>query len=93
MKTIIITGAGSGMGKATAQYLAKQGHKVFALDILEQPEEENIIPISVDVTSMQSVEKAYEKVCAQTQGVDAIVHFAGIYAMDSLVEIEEKECN
>ena len=91
MKTIIITGAGSGMGKATAQYLAKHGHKVFALDIVEQPEEENIIPISVDVTSMQSVEKAYEKVCAQTQGVDAIVHFAGIYHMDSLIEIEEEE--
>lgn len=91
MKTIIITGAGSGMGKATAQYLAKQGHKVFALDIATQPAEENIIPVQVDVTDMQSVEEAYQKVCTQTQGVDAIVHFAGIYHMDSLIEIEEKE--
>lgn len=91
MKTIIITGAGSGMGKATAQYLAKQGHKVFALDLVQPLPQENIIPIQVDVTDLHSVERAFSEISAQTQGVDAIVHFAGIYAMDSLVEIEEKE--
>lgn len=91
MKTIIITGAGSGMGKATAQYLAKHGHKVFALDLVQPLPQENIIPIQVDVTDLHSVERAFSEISAQTQGVDAIVHFAGIYAMDSLVEIEEKE--
>lgn len=91
MKTIIITGAGSGMGKATAQYLAKHGHKVFALDLVQPLPQENIILIQVDVTDLHSVERAFSEISAQTQGVDAIVHFAGIYAMDSLVEIEEKE--
>ena len=91
MKTIIITGAGSGMGKATAQYLAKHGHKVFALDLVQPLPQENIIPIQVDVTDVHSVERAFSEISAQTQGVDAIVHFAGIYAMDSLVEIEEKD--
>ena len=91
MKTIIITGAGSGMGKATAQYLAKHGHKVFALDLVQPLPQENIIPIQVDVTDLHSVERAFSEISAQTQGVDAIVHFAGIYHMDSLIEIEEEE--
>ena len=91
MKIIIITGAGSGMGKATAQYLAKHGHKVFALDLVQPLPQENIIPIQVDVTDLHSVERAFSEISAQTQGVDAIVHFAGIYHMDSLIEIEEEE--
>ena len=91
MKNILITGAGNGMGKATAHYLASIGYRVFALDVIEQEQSENIIPIKVDVTNLDSIENAYEEVCKLTDELDAIIHFAGIYSMDSLVEIEENE--
>ena len=91
MKNILITGAGNGMGKATALYLASIGYKVFALDVVEQEQSENITSIKVDVTNLDSVQNAYEQISKQIDGLDAIVHFAGIYSMDSLVEIEEDE--
>lgn len=91
MKTVIITGSGSGMGKTTAKLLADKGYKVFALDIIEQKEEKNIIPIKVDVTDTSSIMKAYENIKLKTNSLDSIIHFAGIYKMDSLVEIEEKD--
>lgn len=91
MKQILLTGAGSGMGKATAEYLASKGCQVFALDIVPVQPSPNIIPVQVDVTNMQSVQQAYAEVCKHTQGLDAIVHFAGMYHMDSLIEIEEEK--
>ena len=44
-KTVLVTGAYGGMGRATAQILAKQGYLVFALDRQIAPAEENIVPI------------------------------------------------
>lgn len=91
MKNILITGAGNGMGKATAEYLANKGYIVFAMDIVKIEPSENIIPIQVDVTKNDSVLNAYNEVCKYANTLDAIVHFAGIYIMNSLVEIDEKD--
>ena len=40
---------------------------------------------------MVSIENAYSKVCEKTSNLDAIIHFAGIIMMNSLIEISEKE--
>ena len=50
-------------------------------------EETKIIPIETDVTDEQSVLNAFEKVKSVTQNLFAIVHFAGIYMLDSFIEI------
>lgn len=89
MKNVLITGANGGMGYATAKALAKIGFKVFALDIKKGKEEENIIPVEGDITDIKSVEKAFEEVKKHTQSLDGILHFAGVYRLDSLVEMSE----
>lgn len=86
MKYVIVTGADGGMGRATVKYLKNRGYFVFALDKREISEESGVMPITVDVTSEQSVRSAFEKVKSVTESVYAVIHFAGIYMLDSLVE-------
>ncbi len=93
MKSVVITGAGGGMGRATAKLLAKQGYRVFAMDVRPYEPEENIIPVVTDVTKEESICQAYKAVADQTDEIYAIVHFAGIYMLDSLVEINSANVN
>ena len=87
MRSILITGAFGGMGRATAMLLRDRGFRVFALDKTVGQPEENIIPIEADLTSQKSGEVAFEAVRRHTACLDAIVHFAGLYTLDSLVEM------
>ena len=89
MKDILITGAYGGMGRATAELLCKQGFRVFALDRRIGKASDGIIPIEADLTSEAAVRAAVEQISAYTDSLCAILHFAGIYMLDSLVEMEE----
>jgi NAD(P)-dependent dehydrogenase (short-subunit alcohol dehydrogenase family) len=91
MKYVLITGAGAGMGLATARAAAESGYFVFALDKTPPPEEKNIMPIQADVTNIESIEKAAKTVSSITDTLYSIVHFAGIYSLNSLIEIDEKD--
>ena len=87
MKSILITGAAGGMGRATASLFQKQGWRVFALDRVAIEQEENIIPVVADLTDEESVKNAAQAVAKMTDKLDAIIHFAGVYMLDSLVEM------
>ena len=90
MKNILITGACGGMGKPMVSEMLAQGYRVFALDRTIVEPKENLIPIQADITSQDAVRKAMEKVRSYTDSLDAIVHFAGIYMLDSLVEMDSE---
>lgn len=93
MEYVLITGAFGGMGKAAVQAFQKAGYFVFALDKnIENSSEnaENILPIQADITNKNSIRAAFEIVKSRTDKLTAIVHFAGIYLLDSLIEIEEE---
>jgi len=92
MKYVIITGAFGGMGYETTKLLAGLGYTVFALDkFVKESENENIIPVEVDVTDAMSVKSAFMKISQISSEIFAIIHFAGIYMLDSLVEISESD--
>lgn len=78
------------MGRATVRALRASGARVFALDKSVGDAEEGVVPIQVDVTSEESVALAAEAVRAYTDSLDAIVHFAGVYMLDSLVEMDSE---
>ena len=88
MKSVLITGAYGGMGKETTKLLRNLGYKVFALDIKTEEIPNNVIPIQCDITSESSVINAFETVKSHTDELYAIIHYAGIYMLDSLVEME-----
>ncbi len=91
MKTVLVTGAYGGMGRAAAQLLRDRGYRVFALDRNIGGAEEGIIPVRADITDADDVERAFLEVQSHTDHLYAILHFAGIYMLDSLAEIEETE--
>lgn len=83
-KYVLITGASSGLGKETAQKLAKEGYKIFA-GVRKQEDKEsleglnsNITAVFLDVTSDESVNKAFEIISALTDKLYALVNNAGI---------------
>lgn len=90
MKYVIVTGAYGGMGYAAARALRDKGYFVFALDKNVREAEENIMPIEVDLTSADDIGKAYRTIREITDNVYAISHFAGMYDLDSLVEMDEE---
>ncbi len=91
MKSVLVTGAYGGMGRATVGYLKSQGYRIFALDIRVEDAEENVVPIQVDITSEESVTAALETVKRQTDSLYGILHFAGVYMLDSLAEMGRAE--
>jgi NADP-dependent 3-hydroxy acid dehydrogenase YdfG len=91
---VLVTGASSGIGKATAVAFATRGHTVFASarrdDALASlaATTPNLSAVGLDVTDEQSVADAWEKVQAQTggNGVDVLVNNAG-YALTGPIEL------
>ena len=91
MKYVVVTGAYGGMGYETVKELVDYGYTVFALDKSVKKAEENVIPIEVDVADINSINRAFECVKSYTDEVFAIIHFAGVYMLDSLIEITDTE--
>ena len=90
MESVLITGAYGGMGRSAVKLFREQGFRVFALDKKVGEAEDNIIPIEADITSENSVKKAFATVKEYTDSLYAVIHFAGIYMLDSLVEMSDE---
>lgn len=90
MKNVLVTGAAGGMGKAICALLNEKGYRVYGLDYNEGENYGNVSFYKCDVTDMSCIEAVYEEICKQTKELYAIVHTAGIYDLDSLIEMDEK---
>jgi len=78
-KTILITGAGRGIGFALSKSLAEQGHKVImtARDVSKLPEiSGDVVPIQMDVTNVEDIKRATEEV-KKIGPLNVIVNNAG----------------
>src|SRR5215831_8933204 len=92
--TVLVTGASSGIGRATATEFARQGHLVFAAARREEvlaslaAATQNVQAVGLDVTDEGSVHRAWAKIKASTggAGVDVLVNCAG-FALTGPVEI------
>ena len=89
--SVLITGAYGGMGLAAARALRDKGFRVFALDLHTGAEEEGILPVAADITDEEAVLNAFRQVRGMTESLFAIIHFAGIYMLDSLVEMDSTD--
>ena len=87
-KRIIVTGAASGIGRAIARSLARQGHAVAAVD-LKAPdacvaeivhEGGRALAIVADVTQEKQVEQMVLSCIKHLGGLEGLVNNAGIYS-------------
>ena len=88
--TALVTGAGSGMGAATAKALAKRGARVAVVDLnLESAQQtaDSIkgLALSADVSSGESVEAALQQVVDELGAPRVVVSCAGIAAASRIV--------
>ena len=91
MKTIIVTGSNSGIGKEAARNLANSGHRILMLcrdsekseqihkEIVSQSGNKNVFLIPVDLSNPLSIRSAVEKIKYEYQEIDVLVNNAGVY--------------
>jgi NAD(P)-dependent dehydrogenase (short-subunit alcohol dehydrogenase family) len=83
-KVAVITGAGSGMGKASVQVFVREGAKIVAADISGGEETTasdvggEVLPVHCDVTSEADVEAVLAAAEAEFHRVDVVLNVAGI---------------
>lgn len=91
IKTVLITGATAGIGKATAYRFAADGHRIIlvgrrekllgeiAADLKEQFNVE-VMPLSLDIRSKAAVERILESLPGSWRKIDILVNNAGLAA-------------
>ena len=84
-RTVLITGIASGIGRAVAKALARDGHRVLGIDIAEV-EIEGAHSFAADVTDGAAISAIADKLRAEGICLDVIINAAGMHAMCSLVE-------
>ncbi|WP_159884968.1 glucose 1-dehydrogenase [Paenibacillus puerhi] len=89
-KVVIITGAGSGLGRATALQLAQEGARLALVDlnrasldeskavILQKSPEAEVLVVTADVSDVQAVQQYVKETVAAYGKIDGFFNNAGI---------------
>jgi len=91
-KTVIVTGAGSGIGRATASRIAREGGRVIAVDIAQERLEEfasghpneDIVCVAANITNDEAIASI---IAAAGNQIDCLANIAGI--MDDMTPVHE----
>ena len=92
-KVAVITGAGSGMGKASVSVFVREGAKVVAADISGAEQDTaadvggDVLPVHCDVSSEADVEATMAAAVEAFGRVDAVLNVAGIADGCALTEL------
>lgn len=95
-RRIVITGAASGIGRATAQMFAAEGASLVLLDRNAESLEDSAHAVgatafATDISDEKSVMQAVERGAAAMGGIDGVVNAAGIQIRGSVLEVDAAE--
>ena len=94
-KVILLTGASSGIGYETAEFLAKQGHIVYGaarrIEQMEPLKAFGVKPIRLDVTSQESIDEAVAAIVKAEGRIDVLVNNAGYGSYGAVEDVSIEE--
>jgi 3-oxoacyl-[acyl-carrier protein] reductase len=100
-RVAVVTGAGRGIGAATAQMLARAGAQVGLLDrdgagVTHTAERIGVdggeaLPFTNDITDAFAVERTFDRVVEEWGRLDVLVNNAGVLKESSLEELTDEE--
>jgi NAD(P)-dependent dehydrogenase (short-subunit alcohol dehydrogenase family) len=95
-KAVLVTGATTGIGRVTAEYLAAKGYFVYAgarkdADMAELNKIDNIMAVRMDVTNQDQIDAAVELIEEQGRGLWGVVNNAGVNVVAPMVEAKESD--
>src|SRR5210317_2143371 len=95
-KTVLVTGASSGLGRVMAETMAARGYFVYAgarkdQDIEELNRIENIQAIRLDVNKPEQINAAVKTITQAGRGLYGLVNNAGVVVLKPLIEIDEED--
>ncbi len=97
-KVIVITGAGSGLGRATTRVLLDAGHRVVLAGRQPRPLDETIgghpdaIAVPTDIGDAASVRALFDRAVSEFGRVDALFNNAGVFGPSaSVADIDDDQ--
>ena len=98
-KNVFLTGAASGIGKATARRLANEGAKLIIADVNQKLLDETskelkdsvLETYTLDISNVNDVAKIFEEVKSRFKTLQALVNVAGILRFDHSKDVELKD--
>jgi NAD(P)-dependent dehydrogenase (short-subunit alcohol dehydrogenase family) len=95
-KSVLVTGASTGIGRKITEHLAANGYLVYAgarkqadLDALNAIK--NVKALKLDVTSQQDIDAAVDTITKAGHGLDGLVNNAGVATVGPIVETPKEE--
>ena len=102
-RNILVTGAGSGIGKATALALGQQGGSLIVVDRNQETADRTVEQLEqigakakaiwADISDLEAVDRMYAEILENFETLDGIVHCAGIGIERTIMETTIEEWN
>lgn len=90
-KTVLVTGASAGIGKATAIYLAQNGYNVYGaarrVEKMNELKNFGIKPIALDVTKDESITSCVNQILKEAGSIDVLVSNAGFGSYGAIEDV------
>lgn len=90
-KTVLVTGASAGIGKATAILLAQNGYNVYGAarrtEKMQDLKNYGIKPIALDVTKDESVTACVEQIFKEAGSIDILTNNAGFGSYGAIEDV------
>jgi short-subunit dehydrogenase len=92
-QTVFLTGASSGIGRATAELLSARGCEIWATsrDAARLPSLPRLHPLELDFEKPRSIDAAWQRALEESHGIDVVVQNAGAGIFGAIEDVSLEE--